>query len=313
MLTMPVFFFPSTIITIDDDLLFLKSLNLLLPQFTLQQFCKPKEVLNFFNNYHSPLTRINFLKSYTDYDFYSTSKHMLVDFDLPCLYELSKHREIENEISVIIVDYHMQEMNGIQLCQTLRHLPIKKILLTGQADHSQAITAFNDNVIDCFIQKDSPNLAQEIQFYTRKMAEKFYYDFTQPMLSHISVDTESPLTDPVFIKFFNALIVQYQIKSYSLIDKSGSLIIVNDQNEYFCLIVHTNHSLNLFIEINDDVPEVKEYLFHVDQKSLIPFFGIGEECWKFEPREWFKFFFKPQLLEGRECYYWAILKLEGNL
>jgi CheY-like chemotaxis protein len=40
---------------------------------------------------------------------------------------------------VLVVDYSMPQMNGVEVCEALRHLPCKKILFTGAADEKVAV------------------------------------------------------------------------------------------------------------------------------------------------------------------------------
>lgn len=63
---------------------------------------------------------------------------------------------------VLIVDYNMPGMTGIDLVRELDDCPARRVLLTGVADAEVAVRAFNQGLIQKFIPKSTPNLNREI-------------------------------------------------------------------------------------------------------------------------------------------------------
>ena len=156
---------PSTIAWVDDDKLFLEAAaNALGNHHSLLMFTAPQECLKFFDSYTALLPTMNFLRGCTDHESYDIIDHMPVDLNMQTLIKLRECQERHQEISIIIVDYKMSDVNGIELCRQLRSLPMKKILLTGEADEQKAVAAFNEGIIDCFISKTSPTLTNYIKF-----------------------------------------------------------------------------------------------------------------------------------------------------
>ncbi|WP_326535557.1 response regulator [Pseudorhodoferax sp.] len=68
-----------------------------------------------------------------------------------------------------IVDYSMPEMNGLHALAALSDWPGLRVLLTGQADEQIAVEAFNRALIDQFLPKQAPNLAQRLIGVLRHM------------------------------------------------------------------------------------------------------------------------------------------------
>lgn len=64
--------------------------------------------------------------------------------------------------SVLVVDYNMPGMNGLELVRELGDCPTRRVLLTGVADAEVAVGAFNKGLIQKFIPKSTPNLNREI-------------------------------------------------------------------------------------------------------------------------------------------------------
>ena len=67
------------------------------------------------------------------------------------------------DISVLFIDYHMPEITGIDFLREIRHLPIKKALITGEQDYKVAIDAFNSGLVDAYVRKDDPMFPDKIQ------------------------------------------------------------------------------------------------------------------------------------------------------
>jgi CheY-like chemotaxis protein len=71
--------------------------------------------------------------------------------------------------SVLVVDYAMPSIDGLEFCQELADIPIKKILLTGVADEKIATNAFNDGLIDRFIRKSDQNALEDLLKHSREL------------------------------------------------------------------------------------------------------------------------------------------------
>lgn len=309
MLNLPLFYYPSTITWVDDDSLFINAASQLFQsEFLVQSFHHPEDCLKHFDNYSSHITNTPFLRACVEDERFEAVDHSPVDLNVPALYKFLDYAERTKETSVIIVDYNMPVMNGIELCKKLNSLPMKKILLTGEADHREAVSAFNDNIIDRFLRKDSQSLVDDIQSYVKTLSQQYFSELTNPLLTHLEASTKSPLSDPVFIEFFRNWCHINAIKEYSVIDKNGSFLVINNHDNHFYFVVHTNKSLDAFIDLNDDTQDLESLLVLMKNREKIPFFGIGNEYLEIDPREWNEHFYTPNILEGREKYYWAVVE-----
>jgi CheY-like chemotaxis protein len=97
------------------------------------------------------------------------------------------HREVHNEhrfeqVSVVVVDYDMPEIDGLEFCRNLKNKAIKKILLTGKADEQTAVRAFNEKTIDRFIRKQDDDVMARLN---RAIAElqREHFDQIEHMLA----------------------------------------------------------------------------------------------------------------------------------
>lgn len=311
MTTMPLFSYPTTVALIDDDQLFLKSMTRILGQNHLMKtFSDSREALNYFENYKSILTSVPFLRACSDYESYDEIGHMPVDINSSTLMELRNRSERNQDISVVVIDYNMPKINGLELCRQLRGLPFKKILLTGDVEHSAAVAAFNEGLIDRFVRKDNQNLIEEIENHLTELQKQNTIDNTRGLLSHLEADRRLSISDPLFCTFFKNWCIKNNIHEHYLMDKQGNFIVVDNKGESFYFIIHTNKTLSEFVDLHEDDEGVTDLIDAVSKRKLIPFFGIGTEAWQKKESEWSEHFYVPQLFEGKEKYYWTVIK--GN-
>lgn len=306
LVSLPLFYYPTRTIWVDDNEIFLAAANELLNgKDNIVTFADPNEALQFFEKDGEILSNLTFLRGCKDHEFYDTVNHSIVDFSVPSLSQLLSVPERCQEVSVVVVDYDMPFMDGITLCEKLRHLPCKKILLTGEADDKQAIAAFNSRIIDHYIRKNSHTLVPDIQSALAELQQVYFRERTFPLLTHLEADKPLPLSDPSFVTFFNNWCEVNNIVEYVLIDKNGSFISKDKASRVAYFIMHTDASLAAFVELNNEIKDSQHYLEAVQQRQLVPFFGVGKESWQFEVKDWSAFFYEPQILQGREMYYWA--------
>lgn len=312
MVSLPAFCYPTTVAWVDDDDLFLAAASGIFKQNEpVKSFNDPQKALKILEQYSPPILENSFLHGSVNHDLFETIDHAPVDFNVTKIHELQNQLSTADEISVLIVDYKMPGMNGIELCQLLKGLPFKKILLTGEAELHHAVTAFNNNIIDRFIPKDSPTLFSDIQFHVSDLKQRYFQNKSQAILSHLEVDNLTALSDPVFIGFFQDYCVKNEIKESYLIDKIGSFLLINKKHQKFNFVLHTDASLSSLISVYQEIAEAQSIIDIIKKREKIPFFGIGKESWQLEIDEVLNSFYPLNIIQGRQVYYWTLV--EANL
>lgn len=305
----PLFYFPSTLIAVDDHRDSLTALHgLFEPFYPFKTFHKPQEALKFLQNYVPPLSSIPSLKAMTEGENVGLLDSCPVDFNVLDIAQLADLPNRQQEISVLIIDFNMPELNGLELCKKLKHLPMKKILLTGENTYREALLAFNEQIIDSFLQKESPTLGDELLESAQFLTQQYFFEKSQSLLTHLEANKPLPLSDSLFIAFFENWRKENNITEYYLIDKTGSFLCITKQGEKRHFIMHTESSLKEFAEFNEGeagqiVPELFQALYN---HQKIPFFGVGQLPLDTEYENWGSCFYPARLLEGRERYWWAI-------
>jgi hypothetical protein len=83
MTELPLFKYPSTIVWIDDDALFLKAIARTFGKyFPIKTFSSPIEAMNFMENYTPFLSTTKFLRGCVENENYDSASHMPVDLNI---------------------------------------------------------------------------------------------------------------------------------------------------------------------------------------------------------------------------------------
>lgn len=307
---LPLFYYTSKIAWVDDDEVFirtiereLKSIN----EYTVKFFYNPVECLQYCLDSESVLNSVSFFKGRPDYESYD-SKDIPIDLDTSSFnYIIDNDRKRLEEISVVIIDYNMPQMNGLELCEKLRHLPMKKMLLTGESTYEQALWAFNKGLIDCFIRKDSPNLIENIKFQINKMVYDYFLANSRHLLSCLQLESLLPPSDSKFVSFFKSFYEQNKIVDFFAVDKNCNFLLIDQYKKKSYLAVYSDSTLDAFIFNYQDDLKTAGLLKDIVNRKQIPFF-INAEPWQVDAEEWHKYFYATNIIEGRERYFWASIK-----
>lgn len=308
MIVLPIIHYPSTVVWVDDDALYLKTMTKLLGQKNIfKTFDNSVDGMHFFKNYTPLLPSIGFTRGCREHESYYNAQHMPVDLNIPALTEIRKNPKRYHEVSVMIVDYYMPDMNGIDFCRQLQYLPMKKILFTGKVGSAEAVAAFNEGIIDRFLQKDSPNAVSELQYCITSLQLQYFKSNTRRLISHLEIDRLLPISDPEFSAFFKIWCRENDIQEYFLLDKSGNMYLTNGTGVAMYFIVHTDQSLAEFVKLYGDEEKNADLLLAVSKRERIPFFGVGKEGWQIPSDRWSLCFYPPQVIYGNEKYYWTVV------
>lgn len=308
--SLPLFYYPSTWLYVDDDKLLLESMSLF---FREHNFCKcfasPESYINYLSTYQSPLTKYSFLNSITGDEWFGVLKHNPIDFDITKIAELADDPNRYNEITAIVLDYKMPNIDGFSLAKNFVDMPIQKILLTGKAQNGDAIEGFNNNLIHRFVLKSEVDMEIKLLNYLKYLTFQYFQTISTPLLSYLEIDNQLPLTDNIFISFFEKYCVQNNIVEYYLIDKQGSFLCIDNKGFRSLLVVQTDQSIDSWLEIYGvgDELSINELEF-IKRRKKVPFFGVGKEAWNIDTAEWYKHLYEPKVLKGRKRYLYITLR-----
>lgn len=305
---LPLYYFKPTICWVDDDEIFLDAVNIAFREkYNFLGFSNPAAALDFLESYTPPTSNINIKREFIESDLFDNKNHYPIDVNISAISYILNLSDKSNEIAIVVFDYNMPEINGIEVCKKLKNLPFKKILLTGDVTDEKAVDAFNHGLIDKFIKK-SHDVADQLFRYIDELSQLYFYDRTKYLMSTLENSRSSFLTDPDFIKFFHGWCNKNKITDYYLINRHGSFLTkdVNSKLSYF--ITMSESDKNEFMAIHDDANDkINYFLTRIKSGEMIPFFGLGKESWEFDLSEWQNCLYPAQIIKGKENYYWSVV------
>jgi CheY-like chemotaxis protein len=151
---------PSSILLLDDDEMFVRSLSEALAPSAVAPFTEPGAALR---HLHVLARR-----------FSETAQPRCLDFDGELTLEaqadpraalpraLIGSADRFSMIQVAVVDQVMPALRGTEFCRQARELGVKTILLSGRMNDAEALEAFNSGVIDRYVAKNDPDALAKI-------------------------------------------------------------------------------------------------------------------------------------------------------
>lgn len=231
--------FPTKVICVDDNESFLQGLELVVNHINCNfiSFSNPHLVEDYLiNSTHD----LNFLKK--DIAINIDENDLLsIDLHINCLYKEIYSPERFNRLSLFITDYDMPGVNGLDLCKKLQNTSINRVLLTGVADESIAIKAFNDGIIEQFIKKQDGSIINNINTLITKSQNRYFNHISNNYKDLLNNKQKflDILLDSTFISLFNEIIEKEEIIEYYLLDTSGSYLMLTKDGEVSALYITT--------------------------------------------------------------------------
>lgn len=307
--SIPTCYFPSTAVFVDDSHDFLLNFVLQLDEgLAYRVFDSPFEALDCIKNKGCELDLLSqrCLSEYTESKHCPLTNHT-INLDLAAI-----HAEIYNsrrfsEISVVVVDYAMPGMNGLEFCRNLEHSDIKKILLTGQADEKLAIDAFNAGLIHRYIQKSDPNVAELITKSIHELQQQHFQKMSDMIVRMLSVTSPSCLHDKKFAEFFHQLRQEKGFVEYYLADNSGSFLLLDEDANPSFLIVKNEADMRLYYDMALDNGADEEVLDQLAAGEKLPCFwqaNLHNQKWS----GWSTCLVPAQTFIAEETYFYAYVQ-----
>lgn len=282
--SIPTCYFPSTALFVDDSRDFLLNFVLQLDEgLAYRVFDSPFDALDCIHKKQCELDMLSqrCLSEYTEAKNCPLTNHT-VNLDLTAIHSEVYNARRFSEISVVVVDYAMPGMDGIEFCRKMGNTNIKKILLTGQADEKLAIEAFNEGLIHRYIQKSDPNAAELITKSIYELQLQYFQFMSDMIIRMLSVTSPSCLHDKRFADFFSQLRQEKRVVEYYLADNSGSFLLLDDDANVSFLIVKNEADMRLYYDLALDNGASDEVLDQLASGERIPCFWQANT----QPPEW---------------------------
>ena len=305
--SIPICFYPMRKIVLDDDYAFTQSILLKMHGKNFVSYNSPKEALNYLLQEYQPLfTKSDLIAKNSSLP--DSSTQHIVNVDIEKLKQMLSNFS-HQDISVLCVDYHMPDMQGIDFLKKIRHLPIKKILITGEKDYRIAIDAFNSGLVDAYLRKDDPDFSNKIQNNVSELEWKYFIELSSLILD---IPDFNYLKNTYFVAAFKNFIQENNITAFCLTHIQGSFLTQNMRREQSYVLLSKKAHLQELSKIAEEDGGSQETIEKLKEGKAVLSFG-SKDYWEIPANEWDKFLYPATSLLGDPNLVWAVVTEDHSL
>lgn len=305
------YYFPTTAVFVDDNPSFLRSLALELPEeLAFQTFENAEAALERVNRTPSALplyqrcfTQIGLPGASAD----TTEK--LIHLDLSQIELEISNTERFQEVSVVVVDFDMPAIDGLEFCRRITNPRIRKILFTGVADEKIAVQAFNAGIIDRFIIKSQPDAVSAVRKAVLELQQRYFEAISETLRATLMLNPPPFLTDPAFERLFANLRERRKLVEYYLVANPGGFLTLTDQGDLYRLVVLSEAELAQQAAWAERAGAPTEIVKRLrDRRALGYFYEPLDAYYDAGDYPWSEFLVPAERLQGADAvWYYALI------
>lgn len=301
---LPLCFYPTQIVFVDDNEDFLAALKLALSsKFRIKTFSDPQQALNYIQENQRQLD-------------------LAEDGEKPPLHgdsdtwvkQVLSHPNIkrfdairEHEISVLIIDYSMPSMTGIEFCEQIQKTHTKRILLTGYATPSDAVKAFNNHVIHYYLTKNDPNMLRELEDAILQL-QSIYFRELSSRLKTDAMDSETPFfTDSALADYFQNLCNHHGIREYYYLASPSRFVMRDKNNDEHVCVIYSEEDMLEQIQILQEEDAPATLIEKLSSRRYVPYFPTADGFYVPELDDADDYLHEATEIRGETLYYCAFV------
>jgi len=264
------YYHPTDIVVIDDDKQMLQTLSrrLNLEKITHTTFADPREGLHHINTDQYRKSLVNRLTIIDEGREFPDS----VSFNPLVFLKEAQQPQRHSQVSVLIIDYEMPGINGLEVCHQIENPHIRKVLLTGVADENLAIEAFNNGLIHQYIRKHDDDFVKKMLSTIKNAQYEYFYDLLKVPLEILHKrDVSTALTDPAYIAEFQYTLEKNNILAYYTLNDIGSAIMIDETQEIFSFVVTNDDYIEVLqaSDLYENLDDTQQQW--IDTREKLPF------------------------------------------
>ncbi len=303
-----LFFHPTTTVYIDDNKDFLNALTMKSEPGSFKVFDDPHEGLVYVESQFKLCE--NFSKGQPLAPGITTPHKLVLPPNLICQKLNTLNRF--SEPSVVVVDFSMPNLNGLDLCAQLTNPNSRKVLLTGVANEKQAIHALNSDLIDFYIGKDEEELTNRLTSIVGTLNTRYFMDLL-PISNQDALNQIPYIFDSKFADYFEQICEELEVVEYYFVTDPGGFLLINRHGNISRLIIMTLNEYGLSIDdlIQNQAPA--ECIEELKKETHIPFFQNDDgEFTSAYLDDWSNHLYPIQPVSGENEYRCAIVKTQNK-
>lgn len=303
------YYFPTRIMLVDDNERFLENVGAKLQQlYQVTYLSDPHQAVDVLEQaFEHQCQCFDQLQQNMDFDFdeaeLTEKLHLLPSLDWQ---ELMRTSERYDFYGVVLVDYAMPTMNGFDFCRKIHGLPVKKIILTGEAGHETAVDAFNDGLIDGFIVKDSATMFQQLTDVIANSQTRYFADQHYPYMTRLPNMLPTSPNREQYIRLINDVFSGHHITEYYLIDGLGSYLFINREGRKIWLAIRSQQQLEMYYDLALNAQADEQLLSCLRSYQYFPFLTTETDAQ--QPIEnWWQYLQPIERFDRDGEYYFAVI------
>lgn len=309
-ISLPVYQHATSVVLVDDSASFIASVEYQLkPTLPLKSFQDAHEALGWlgalYNGGDSKCLPIRI--GYDEQTFSFERRTIALDVDQ--IYRIALDPERFQTAAVVVVDFAMSVINGLDFCRALRGLPCKKILFTGEANEMIAVEAFNQGLIDRYLKKSDPNAMDRLEIEITALEREYFIERSGTLKDLLVQHTYAFVSDEVLVKLIDTLIVVYGFVEYYLFPDPAGILFFDANGKPTLMVVETRAGLISHLETAQDYSAPPELRTALRDAQVVPFFWKSGGMYTEKSINWEQYCKPAQVCTGRDTYYWALFDL----
>lgn len=298
------FYHPTTIVLVDDNQTFLDSLELDLDNACgLRTFTQPEDALEYLNQppISPPLADRCFVLDY------QADHGPTIHLDLNVLEQEVTRIDRFSRNAVLVVDYAMPSMDGLELCARLTDPYLMKAMLTGVADEKIAVMAFNAGLIDRFVPKHGPMAIRDISRFVNELQVSHFNQHSARLRSNLAINPPEFLIDHSIADFVQALMQREQLVEYYLVGEPDGLLLLSSAGSMFRLLVLDETAMDTQLAYAQAHKAPDAVLQRLSTRQNICYFWDRPENYFGEEQyPWAEHLLEVHPVQGRKQWYLAV-------
>ncbi len=303
------YYFPTTVVFVDDNAAFLKGLALQLPEDLAYQMFETADSALAHINQPGPAPLYQRCFSHYRATGVDSASAQLIHLDLSLIEREVSNADRFREITVVVVDYDMPGMDGLAFCKRIQNPHIRKVLFTGVADEKVALQAFNAGIIDRFIIKSDPNAVTRVVESLEVLQSAYFRSISEMLRRSLLLNAPDFLSDLAFEEFFTRMRRRHKFVEYYLVARPGGFLLLTDHGVLYRLVVLSEAEMEqqeAFARDHGAPQSIIDSL--ASRRHLGYFYEPIEEYFEAGEYDWNEYVFPAQRLEGAQAWYWSLIE-----
>jgi CheY-like chemotaxis protein len=301
------YYHPTTVVIVDDNDLFLHTLDLRMPS-TMAYLM--------FHDARAALERVNLQpakpaipqRCLSAMPTESTCRQSLIRLELGLIEDEIKNSERFTRTSVVIVDYAMPEMDGLEFCSGIQDPSVKKVLLTGVADEKLAVRAFNEGVIDRFLPKAGDATLDHAVTYAQQLQRSFFVDQQRAFSESLALAPRF-LADQAMSSYFDFLCGQLGIVEHYLVGDPPGFLMLTSAGEVIRLVVLSEEDVDRQVDFAERFDAPQAVVHGLQSRRQIACFFEAPDPHGDAPFGWAEYLHDARVIRsGARTWYTAVIR-----